>query len=247
MKSDVAAVVGAATAPTGRERRIPMTQMRRVIGERMLASATTIPSVCYFADVDMTALNGLRSRINARMAEKAGAVKVSVNDMLMKICAKLLLECPLLNGSVEADAFVMHDYVNIGFAVALPGGLMVPNVKNVHLKGLADIAAERAELVAKTRGGGLSPDSLAGGTFTISNLGMMGVDCFTPIINPPEVAILGVGTTVEKPVVRNGEIVARPVAALSLTADHRLADGADAAQFLSRLKELVEDPGLFLL
>ena len=250
MKADVTAAVGQAAAPAaaaGGTRRIPMTQMRRVIGERMLASTTSIPSVHYFVDVDMTALNAMRVSCNARLAKKEGAVKVSVNDILMKFCAKLLLDCPLLNGSVEADAFVMHDYVNVGFAVALPGGLLVPNIKDVQVKGLETIARERAELVAKARGGGLAPDSMSGGTFTISNIGMMGVDSFTPIINPPEVAILGVGMTKDTPVVKNGEIVIRPVATLCLAADHRLVDGADAAEFIAKLRELIEDPDLFLL
>ena len=253
MKADVAAVTGqagtaaASCAPVSGERRIPMTQMRRVIGDRMLASTTSIPSVHYFVDVDMTALNAMRAGYNERLAKKEGAVKVSVNDILMKFCAKLLMDHPLLNGSVEKDAFVMHDYVNIGFAVALPGGLMVPNIKNVEGKGLEGIARERAELVGQTRKGGLSPDSMSGGTFTISNLGMMGVDKFTPIINPPEVAILGVGTTRDVPVVKNGEIVICPVATLCLAADHRLVDGADAAEFIASLRELIEDPSLFLL
>ncbi|MCC8194091.1 MAG: 2-oxo acid dehydrogenase subunit E2, partial [Deltaproteobacteria bacterium] len=253
MKADVAAAMGQAasapvsSAPATGERRVPKTQMRRVIGERMLGSTTSIPSVHYFADVDMTALNAMRANYNARLAKKEGAVKVSVNDILMKFCAKLLLDYPLLNGSVEQDAFVMHDYVNIGFAVALPGGLMVPNIKNVQNKGLESLARERAELVTRTRGGGLSPDSTTGGTFTISNLGMMGIDTFTPIINPPEVAILGVGTTRDVPVAKNGEIVIRPVSTFCLAADHRLVDGADAAEFLSKLRELIEDPDLFLL
>lgn len=253
MKADVAAALTPApapavgAAPAGGTRRVPITQMRRVIGDRMLSSTTSIPSVHYFADADMTALSAMRASCNARLAKKEGAVKVSVNDILMKFCAKLLLDCPLLNGSVEADAFVLHDYVNIGFAVALPGGLLVPNIKNVQNKGLEAIARERAALVAKTRGGGLSPDSMTGGTFTISNLGMMGVDAFTPIINPPEVAILGVGATREIPVVKNGEITARPVATLCLAADHRLVDGADGAEFIAKLRDLIEDPDLFLL
>ncbi len=251
MKADVAAAMAPAPAPAaaqpGGERRVPMTQMRRVIGERMLASTTSIPSVHYFVDVDMSALNAMRARCNARLAKSEGAVKVSVNDILMKFCAKLLLDCPLLNGSVEPDGFVMHDYVNIGFAVALPGGLLVPNIKNVQNKGLETLARERAELVKQARGGGLAPDSMAGGTFTISNLGMMGVDAFTPIINPPEVAILGVGTTRDVPVARGGEVVVRPVATLCLAADHRLVDGADAAEFAAKLRELIEDPDLFLL
>ncbi len=244
MKGDVAGALAAAGQP-GRERRVPVTQMRRVIGQRMLGSTSGIPAVNYFLDVDMSALNKMRASFNARLA-KTG-VKLSINDIMMKLCAKLLLEHPLLNGSVDQDAFIMHDYVNIGFAVALPGGLLVPNIKGVETKSLTAIARERADLVENTRKGSLSPDQMAGATFTISNLGMMGVDSFTPIINPPEVAILGLGTTSDKAVVVDGEVAVRPVATLCLTADHRLVDGADAAAFLAKLKELVENPDLFLL
>lgn len=231
----------------GGDSRKPVTQMRRVIGQRMLQSTTSIPSVNYFTEVDMGALNQFRASCNARLAKNGEGVKVSVNDIMMKFCAKLLMEHPLLNGSVEPDAFVMHDYVNIGFAVALPGGLIVPNIKDVQSKNLSRIASERAELVQASRNGSLAPDQMSGGTFTISNLGMMGIDTFTPIINPPEVAILGLGSTREKPAVVDGTVVPRPIAMISLTADHRLVDGADAAAFLSKLKELVENPDLFLL
>lgn len=233
-------------AAAGSEQRLPKTQMRKVIGERMLASTSGIPSVNYFTEVDMTALNEFRASCNARVA-KSGGVKISVNDIIMKFCAKLLMEHPLLNGSVEQDAFVLRDYANIGFAVALPGGLLVPNIKNAQSKSLGQLAAERVELVERARSGALSPDEMAHGTFTISNLGSMGIDTFTPIINAPEVAILGVGSTREKPAVVDGAVVPRPIAVLSLTADHRLVDGADAAPFLARLKELIENPNIFLL
>lgn len=253
MKADVAAAMAA--GPDGR--RMPVTQMRRIIGERMLLSVSTIPAVSYFTDVNMSALNELRASYNARLEKKASAegknLKISVNDILMKLCAKLLLENPMANASVEVDAtgkstaFVLHDSVNIGFAVALKDGLLVPNVKDIQIKSLTQIAGERAELVDRARSGGLTPDQMTGGTFTISNLGMMGIDSFTPIINPPEAAILGVGTTSDRPVVRDGSVVVRPIATFCLTADHRLVDGADGAAFLNRLKELIENPDLFLL
>jgi pyruvate dehydrogenase E2 component (dihydrolipoamide acetyltransferase) len=250
MKADVQAAIG--SGGSGGEKRVALTPMRRVICERMLSSVNTIPSVSYFADVDMSELNELRSSYNERLSSKKSAAKISVNDILMKLCAKLLLEQPMLNASVEMtsgapSAYILHDHVNIGLAVALTGGLIVPNVKDVQIKSLTQIAVERAELVGKARSGGLTPDEMSGGTFTISNLGMMGVGSFTPIINPPEAAILGVGATTDKPVVKDGSVVVRPVASLCLSADHRLADGADAAAFLARLKELVENPDLFLL
>ena len=254
MKADVQAkiaLLGESISPESHSR-VPATQVRRIIGERMLQSVTTIPSVCYFADVDMTALNTLRAAYNERLQKKNLKIKISVNDILMKLCAKLLLENPMVNASVETvngeiKAFILHNDVNVGFAVALTGGLLVPNIKNVERKHLTRIAEERAELVEKARSGGLAPDQMTGGTFTISNLGMMDVGAFTPIINPPEAAILGVGTTTDKPVAVDGSVVIRPVAAFCLSADHRLVDGADAARFLSQLKELVENPALFLL
>ena len=246
MKADVAAAMASSRGTAG-ERRIPVTQMRRIIGERMLQSTTGIPAVNYFAEADMSAFEALRSSLNGRLAGKNPGVRISVNDILMKLCAKLLMEHPMVNASVEPDAFVLHDFVNVGFAVALDGGLLVPNVKNVHSKSLRQIAAERADLVEKARRGGLAPDEMTGGTFTVSNLGMMEIDAFTPIINPPEAAILGVGTTREKPVVREANIVIRPISVLCLSVDHRLVDGADAALFLAALKELIENPELFML
>jgi pyruvate dehydrogenase E2 component (dihydrolipoamide acetyltransferase) len=259
MKADVQAAITSAAG-----RRVAVTQMRRVIGERMLQSVSTIPAVNYFVDADMSALNDLRASFNARIENnnRSGSdrksVKISVNDILMKLCAKLLLENPMANAYVETDAsgkavsFILHDSVNVGFAVALPGGLVVPNIKDVQTKSLTQIARERAELLEKARGGGLAPDDTSGGTFTVSNLGSVtvngaGVDSFTPIINPPEAAILGVGTTREKPVVHEGSVAVRPVATLCLTVDHRLVDGADAAVLLAKLKELIENPELFLL
>jgi pyruvate dehydrogenase E2 component (dihydrolipoamide acetyltransferase) len=254
MKADVQARTAPGETDSAGEgsRRVPVTQMRRIIGERMLQSVTTIPSVCYFADVDMTALKELRAAYNERLLKKASKARISVNDILMKLCSKLLLENPMVNASVETvngetTGFILHDAVNVGFAVALTEGLLVPNVKNVESKSLTRIAEERAELVEKARSGGLTPDQMTGGTFTVSNLGMMDVGSFTPIINPPEAAILGVGTTADKPIAVDESVVVRPMATFCLSADHRLVDGADGARFLSQLKELVENPDLFLL
>ena len=253
MKADVQAHAASESVEKAERNRIPVTPMRRVIGERMLESHISIPAVNYFSDVDMSALNELRAACNEKFRDRG--IKVSVNDILIKLCAKLLMENPMFNASVEtvggadktSSAFILHDSVNIGFAVALPGGLLVPNIKDVQSKGVAQIAEERTELVEKARAGGLAPDQVTGGTFTISNLGMIGVGAFTPIINPPEGAILGVGTTTDKPVVVDGAITIRPIATFCLTADHRLVDGVDGAAFLSDLKGLVERPGLFLL
>lgn len=248
MKADVAASI-ASMGLGENDRVIPATQMRRIIGERMLESVNTVPAVNYFVDVDMSELEALRKRLNDRMK---GGVRISVNDILMKLCAKLLAETPMANASVQVEegritGFVLHGSVNIGLAIALPGGLIVPNIKEVQNKGLKEIAETRVDLVERARCGALTPDDTMGGTFTLSNLGMSGIDNFTPIINPPEAAILGVGSTRKKPVVVEGEVVVRPIASFCLSADHRLLDGADAAALLAKLKELIENPELFLL
>ncbi|MDR1740786.1 MAG: 2-oxo acid dehydrogenase subunit E2 [Synergistaceae bacterium] len=263
MKADVEAAIKGAEAAiamgsekaAARENRVPATQMRKVVASRMLQSTSSIPSVHYFMDVDMGPINALRAKYNDALAKRGGKVKISLNDVLMKFCASLLMQFPMVNAYAETDsagkvsAFITHDYVNVGLAVALDGGLIVPNVKDVQAKGLAKIAEERDDLVARARKGALTGDEMAGGTFTISNLGApgRGVDSFTPIINPPEAAILGIARTIDKPVVVDGSIKICPMAAFCLAADHRLVDGADAAMFLSRLKELVENPDLFLL
>lgn len=225
--------------------RIPISPMRRVIGERMLQSVKTAPAVSYFIEADMTAINEMRAKCNKNIEGKG--VKISLNDIFMKLCAKVLMDNPMANAYVEQDTFVLHDYVNIGLAVSVPNGLIVPNVKNVQDKSLLEVAQERAALVEKARSGSISMKDMSDGTFTISNLGMMGVSAFTPIINPPEAAILGIGATVEKTVVENGAIKIKPMATLCLTADHRLVDGADGAKIISEVKMLVENPELFML
>ena len=142
---------------------------------------------------------------------------------------------------------VLHGNVNIGLAVSVEGGLLVPNVKAVQSKGLLQVASETEKLVEQARAGKLSLSDMQGGTFTITNLGMFGMQNFTPIVNPPEACILGVNAIVEKPVVRDGAVVVRPMSVLSLVADHRILDGAEAARFLARIRELIENPWLLLL
>ena len=160
--------------------------------------------------------------------------------------AVALTEFPLLNCSVEDNKIIYKHYVNMGVAVALDNGLVVPNIPDADKKSLTEISAEVKELAKLAREGGLPMDRLKGGTFTITNLGMYGIESFTPIINQPEVAILGVNTMEDKVVVVDGEICVRPIMNLSLTADHRVVDGSVAAQFLQRVKKLMEKPALLL-
>lgn len=235
-----AASKGAAADEPPREEAKPMTGMRRAIARNMLNSHMTSPTVSFNLGCDVSELAKLRQRL------KAEDIKVSYTDILVKLTALALREFPLLNCSVDGDKIIYKNYVNIGVAVALDNGLVVPNVPDADRKSLREISAEVKELANLARTGGLPMDRLKGGTFTITNLGMYGIESFTPIINQPEVAILGVNTIEDKVVVVDGEICIRPILNLSLTADHRVVDGSVAAQFLQKLKKLIECPALTL-
>ena len=222
------------------EYRSTMSTMRKVIAQRMLESVQISPTVSYNIKIDTTALKKLREELKDE-------AKVSYTDIMVKIVSKALMDFPLLNSTVDGNVIVTRNYVNMGVAVALPAGLLVPVVKFSNVKGLKDISKEVKDLGERAKTNKLTPDELTGGTFTISNLGMFGIESFTPIINQPEVAILGVNAIVQEPVAINGEIVIKPMMNLSLTADHRVVDGAVAAEFMSKLKEYMEKPGLLLL
>ena len=217
-----------------------MSGMRKAIARNMLASVQTSPTVTFNLGIDMTEMKRYREQL------KAKEIKVSYTDLLVKFVAKALTEFPLLNCSVQDNKIIYKHYVNMGVAVALDNGLLVPNIPDADKKSLTEISAEVKELARQAREGKLPPERLQGGTFTITNLGMYGIESFTPIINQPEVAILGVNTMEDKVVVRNGEMVIRPIMNLSLTADHRVVDGSVAAQFLQRVKALMENPALML-
>jgi len=217
-----------------------MSLMRQIIAKRMSESQHIASTVNYNQRVDTTALKRLREEVK-------GAGKISYTDILVKILSKVLLEFPLLNSSLVEDEIVLRNYTNIGVAVALPDGLIVPVVKYANVKSLVDISNEIKELAAKAKNNQLDSDEITGGTFTITNIGMLGMESFTPIINQPEVAILGINTIQDTPMVVDGQIVIKPMMNLSLTADHRVVDGAVAAQFVAKLKEYIEKPGLLLL
>jgi len=226
-------------APASEERK-PMNGMRKAIARNMQASHMTSPTVTYQISVEMDAMRDYRAQL------KENGLKVSYTDLLVKFVAKALTEFPLLNCSIEGDELIFKNYVNMGVAVALENGLVVPNIPGADKKGLAQISEELKELSEAARSGSLSGDKLTDGTFTITNLGMYGIESFSPIINQPEVAILGVNAMEEKLVIRKGEQVIRLMMTLSLTADHRAVDGAVAAQFLHRVKTLLENPALML-
>lgn len=222
------------------EFRKPMSAMRRIIAKRMLESKQVSPTVTFNIKVDITAMKQFREEIKE-------TAKISYNDILVKVLSRILLEFPLLNSSVEENDIIIRNYVNVGVAVALPEGLLVPVVKYANVKGLKEISEEIKTMAEKAKNNELSPDELTGGTFTISNLGMYGIESFAPIVNQPEVAILGVNSIREEAVVVNGELKIKPMMNLSLTADHRVVDGAVAAEFLAKLKDYIEKPGLLLL
>jgi pyruvate dehydrogenase E2 component (dihydrolipoamide acetyltransferase) len=217
-----------------------MSGMRKAIAKNMLASVQTSPTVTFNLGIDMTEMKHYREQL------KAKEIKVSYTDLLVKFVAKALTEFPLLNCSVQDNKIIYKHYVNMGVAVALDNGLVVPNIQDADKKSLTQISAEVKEMAKQAREGKLPPERLQGGTFTITNLGMYGIESFTPIINQPEVAILGVNTMEDKVVVRNGEMCIRPIMNLSLTADHRVVDGSVAAEFLQRVKSLMENPALIL-
>lgn len=229
----------AAAAPSvPAETKLPMTGMRRVIAQRMSESQAISPTVTFDISVDMTQMKAAKGQL------ASVGMKVSYTDLLVKFVTRALLKYPMLNCSVGEDEFILHNYVNMGIAVALPDGLLVPVVRNAQELSVEEISAEVKRLAADAKAGKLGPDALQGGTFTISNLGMYGIESFTPIINQPEVAILGVNTMTDTPVVENGEVVIRPLMKLSLTTDHRAVDGAVAAEFLAYLKKILEKPAV---
>lgn len=240
-----AAPVAGPQAPVA-PRRIPLSGMRRVIGERMSQSAFTAPHVTLTTEADVTDLVRLRTALNEE-DRRHGGPGIGYLDLFVRIAARALLEHPYMNARLEGDELVLEPEAHVGVAVALPDGLLVPVIRHASRLSVGAIARERHRLVQAARNGTLSPDDLHGGTFTITNLGAYEIDAFTPIINPPQAAILGMGRVVEKPAVHNGQVAIRSMMALSLSFDHRIVDGAPAAAFLQRIKQLAERPELLHL
>jgi len=225
---------------------IPLQGMRRTIAERMTTSYRTTPHITFTVRVDMSRFEEARARLNAR-AEAAGEVHVSATALIVKAVAWALRQHPWLNSTLHDEEIHLLPEVNVGVAVALEEGLIVPVVHQADRKSVAEIAAEMNDLVTRAREGRLTPADVAGGTFTVSNLGPFGIEQFTAIINPPQAAILAVGATQLEPVVdEEGQVVVRPVMRMTLSADHRVVDGARAARFLTDLREALEAPTLIL-
>ena len=230
---------------SGQTVRIPHTPMRKTIAKRMLESAMAAPVIHVAVDIRIDKLMETREALNKQLASEK--IKLSVGDFVTKAAALALRKHPGVNASYEPDAIVQHGDVNIGIAVALEGGLMVPVLLNADQLGLRETRLGTDAIVNATRAGTLKPNQMMGGTFTISNLGMYGVKQFDAIINMPEVAILAVGAGERRPVVEGNAIVPGTVMTVNLTADHRAVDGALAAEFLRTFKGFLEEPATMLL
>ncbi|MDP3163126.1 MAG: pyruvate dehydrogenase complex dihydrolipoamide acetyltransferase [Reyranella sp.] len=224
--------------------RIPHTSIRKVIARRMLESKQQVPHFYLTVELEIDALLAARQAINA-VTEKRGA-KVSVNDMVIKACAKALRDHPECNASWTEDEMIQYGAVDISVAVATDRGLITPIVRNADMKGLAQIAVEMKDLAARAKVGKLKLEEFQGGGFTISNLGMFGVKDFAAIINPPQAMILAVGAGEERVVVRKGQMVVRNMMNCTLAVDHRVVDGAMGAQYLQTLRAYVEQPAAML-
>ena len=232
-----------AAVPSGEVEIEKLTSLRKTIARRM-AEAWQAPAFQIAMSADMSRTLALRERMVAMLQE--GQTKPTISDVLTKVCASALMRHRDVNALFAGDAIELHPSANIGIAVAIPKGLVVPVIPQCERKSIAEIAEARAAVVERARSGKLQQADLEGGTFTISNLGMYGVERFVAVLNPPQAAILAVGAAEEKPVVRDREVVVRPMLELTLTCDHRSLDGATASEFLGTVKAFLEEPGLAL-
>jgi pyruvate dehydrogenase E2 component (dihydrolipoamide acetyltransferase) len=219
---------------------VPLTNMRKTVARRLVESMQSAPHFYLTIKVDADALLALRAELNQRLA--ADGTKLSVNDLLVKACAVALRAHPEINVSWAGDKILRHLRVHVGVAVAVDGGLIVPVLRDADQKSVSQLSREAKELIGRARVGKLRPDEYTGGTFTISNLGMFGIDQFTAVINPPEAAILAVGATGAEPVVHDGQLATRALMKLTMSIDHRAVDGATGARFLADLKAILEEP-----
>jgi 2-oxoglutarate dehydrogenase E2 component (dihydrolipoamide succinyltransferase) len=228
------------------EQRVPMTRLRARIAARMVAAQHAAAMLTTFNEVDLTKVMSLRKRYKESF-EKEHGVRLGFMSFFAKAAVEALKKYPAVNASVEDEDIIYHDYFDIGIAVSSDRGLMVPVLRNVDHLSFAQIESDIATLGKKARDGTMSMEDLTGGTFTITNGGVFGSMLSTPILNPPQSAILGMHAIQQRPMVVDGEIVVRPMMYLALTYDHRIIDGKEAVQFLVNLKNSLEDPGRLLL
>jgi pyruvate dehydrogenase E2 component (dihydrolipoamide acetyltransferase) len=227
------------------DERITLSQMRRTIARRMAESTRTVPHFFLTLTVDAAELVKLRKQITESTADEG--FKISFNDMVVKAAALAIRKVPDINVSFAEDSLIRHQRINIGVAVATERGLIVPVVRDVDQKSLGQISRETRDLAERANSGKLQPADYSGGTFTISNLGMFGIEQFNAVINPPEAAILAVGAITREPAEHDGQIVLRERMKLTLSVDHRALDGAMGARYLQALKQVLEKPMLLLV
>jgi len=240
-RGEVSKPAAAATVPTGEIESVPLTNIRKTIARRLTA-AWQAPVFQLTVSADMTRANELV----ARNRELNPDVRVTVTDLLAKVCAQALMRHRDVNVQYTEDALLKFPTANVGIAVAAPQGLIVPVIRSVERMSLAEVGTARADIVGRARDNKLTAQDLEDGTFTISNLGMFGIEQFVAVINPPQAAILAVGATLDTPVARNGAVEVRPMLTMTLTVDHRAVDGAAGADFLRTVKQFVEEPALAL-
>ncbi|MBS7605649.1 MAG: dihydrolipoamide acetyltransferase family protein [Candidatus Bathyarchaeia archaeon] len=240
-KEDVLKAIEEFKARKEKEKIMPLTGIRKIIAERMVLSHKTIPPVTYSMEVDATQMIAVRDAF-----KKEKNIDLSYNTLITRAVVKAIIDYPIFNSTIEGENIRIIDDINIGIAVATDYGLVVPVIHNADKKDIMELNAIVRDLVERARQNKLTIEDVSNGTFIITNLGMFGVDVFTPIIFPGQVAILGVGRIVEKPVVSSGQIVIKPFMTLSLTADHRVIDGALAAKFLRKIKENLENIHLII-
>ncbi|MGI9253309.1 MAG: 2-oxo acid dehydrogenase subunit E2, partial [Thermomicrobiales bacterium] len=230
----------AAAAPRAGAVVTELSRIKKTTGKRMIESKITAPHFYVTSDIDMGAAVAFREQINAGLGDDPA--KVSFNDLVVKAAALALREFPNLNSSLENDQLHTHPNIDVNIAVALPEGLIAPFIPNTDEKSLGTVARMSKDLIGRARNGGLMPNEFQGGTFTVSNLGMYEVDEFISIINPPQAAILAVGSIAQVPVVKDGEVVPGHRMKVTMSADHRVTDGAEVARFLLAVKRLLEQP-----
>lgn len=228
------------------EQRVPMTRLRARIAERLVQAQATAAMLTTFNEVDLTAVNEIRARYKDKF-EKAHGVKLGFSSFFIKACIEALRKFPAVNASIDGNDVVYHEYYDIGVAVSTERGLMVPVIRNAENMSFAQIEVAVGAYATKAREGSIALEELTGGTFTITNGGVFGSLMSTPILNPPQVAILGMHKVQDRPVVVNGEIEVRPMMYVALTYDHRIVDGRESVQFLVAVKEALEDPARLLL
>ncbi|MBL9065797.1 MAG: 2-oxoglutarate dehydrogenase complex dihydrolipoyllysine-residue succinyltransferase [Sphingopyxis sp.] len=236
----------ASGAPGRREERVKMTRMRQTIAKRLKSAQDTAAMLTTFNDVDMSAVMATRDKYRESFEKKHG-VRLGFMSFFTKAVALAAHDIPAVNARIDGDEIVYHDYLDVSVAVSAPNGLVVPVVRGADSLSFADIEKAIADLGKRAKEGTLTMDDMTGGTFTISNGGVFGGLMSTPIINPPQSAVLGLHRIEDRPVVRNGEIVIRPMMYLALSYDHRLIDGREAVTFLKTIKEAIEDPTRLLI